>query len=91
MILADMNNDGVTAAAKELGKEDVSVPMQMDVTNEQHWADVSKLALDKFGRIDILVNNGIISDLLITKYRLTYLSWDFIPEQTYPGSDQCRL
>ncbi len=58
-MLCDLNNDGVTAAAKDLGSADVSVPMQMDVTNEQHWSDVAKLAMDKFGRVDILVNNGM--------------------------------
>lgn len=50
----------MSAAAKDLGAADISVPMQMDVTNEQHWSDVAKLAMDKFGRVDILVNNGML-------------------------------
>jgi NADP-dependent 3-hydroxy acid dehydrogenase YdfG len=32
----------------------------MDVTNEQHWSDAVKLAVEIFGKIDILVNNGVI-------------------------------
>lgn len=57
--MTDLNGDGVTAAAKDLGISDNAVPLQMDVTQEQHWANVAKLAIDRFGRIDILVNNGM--------------------------------
>ena len=46
------------SAVKELGVRDNAIAKQMDVTNEQHWADVIKLAVEKFGRLDILVNNG---------------------------------
>lgn len=58
MILADLNEDGVTTVAKELGSDDIALPYKFDVTNEQQWNDILNLAVDKFGKIDILVNNG---------------------------------
>jgi NADP-dependent 3-hydroxy acid dehydrogenase YdfG len=58
VILTDLNEDGVTAAAKDLGVGENAIGQKMDVTQEQHWADVAKLAVEKFGRVDILVNNG---------------------------------
>jgi NAD(P)-dependent dehydrogenase (short-subunit alcohol dehydrogenase family) len=69
VILADLNEDGVSRAAKELGSDDTAVPYKFDVTNEQQWADILKLAVDKFGTIDILVNNGIHSTLTYSKRR----------------------
>jgi NADP-dependent 3-hydroxy acid dehydrogenase YdfG len=58
MLLTDLNGDGVAQAAKELNIGDNAVSMSMDVTQEQHWADAVKLAIEKFGKVDILVNNG---------------------------------
>ena len=49
----------MTTAAKDMGVGDSAVPMQMDVTQESQWAEAVKLAVDKFGRLDILVNNGV--------------------------------
>jgi NADP-dependent 3-hydroxy acid dehydrogenase YdfG len=58
VLLTDLNGDGVAQVAKDLNAGDNAIPMTMDVTQEQQWKDAVKLAVEKFGKIDILVNNG---------------------------------
>lgn len=58
VVLTDLNGDGVAQVTKELNVGDNAVSMSMDVSQEQAWADVVKLTTEKFGKIDILVNNG---------------------------------
>ena len=62
MVLADLNGDGVSAAAKELGVGENAVPFAMDVTGEEQWREVVRLAVERFGKVDILVNNGATGD-----------------------------
>lgn len=49
------------AAAKELGAvENVDV-VELDVTNDQSVSNAFKTVLDKYGKIDVLVNNAAVS------------------------------
>jgi NADP-dependent 3-hydroxy acid dehydrogenase YdfG len=58
VLLTDLNGDGVAQVTKNLNAGDDAISMTMDVTQEQHWKDAVKLAVGKFGKVDILVNNG---------------------------------
>ena len=59
VILADiLENDG-KKLARELGENSLFV--MFDVTDPTGWKTVVDVAIEKFGTVDVLVNNGIIS------------------------------
>ena len=59
VVLTDINSDKGNALAKELG--DSALFIKHDVTNEDDWTQVIKETEDKFGQIDVLVNNAGIT------------------------------
>ena len=59
VVLTDINDEKGEALAKELG--DSALFIKHDVTNEDDWTQVVKQTEDKFGQIDVLVNNAGIT------------------------------
>jgi NAD(P)-dependent dehydrogenase (short-subunit alcohol dehydrogenase family) len=70
--LADINDANAAAVAKEIGDEAMSVHVDVsDETSTQHMADVT---VERWGRIDVLMNNaGIFFDLEQQNNSLDYL------------------
>ncbi len=65
--LGDMNAEQVEAAAKELG-EDVALGVRCNVTVADDVAALLAAAVDRFGTLDIMVNNaGITRDASMRK------------------------
>jgi 3-oxoacyl-[acyl-carrier protein] reductase len=68
VVLGDVNLEETEYAAKELGGDDVATAVRCDVTSA---ADVDTLvasAIDRFGGLDIMVNNaGITRDATLRK------------------------
>jgi 3alpha(or 20beta)-hydroxysteroid dehydrogenase len=59
VVLVDKRDDLGSALADELG--DSAVYESADVTDEAAWSGISSLAVERFGGVDVLVNNaGII-------------------------------
>ena len=59
VLLCDINPETCGAVAAEIGA--AAAPFELDVTNEDQWADAVRCCEDTFGPPDILVNNaGII-------------------------------
>jgi len=58
VVLTDLQVEAGEALAKELG--DPAVFVQQDVTSEQDWNTVVAAAIERFGRLDALVNNAAI-------------------------------
>lgn len=56
VIIADLSADAGKAAAAEFG--DAAVFQQGDVTKSADWEALLKVAVDKFGGLDIVVNNA---------------------------------
>lgn len=54
VIIADFVEEVGTATAKELGCEFVKA----DVTKKEDWEKLVKFADEKFGRLDVVVNNA---------------------------------
>jgi NAD(P)-dependent dehydrogenase (short-subunit alcohol dehydrogenase family) len=63
LFLVSRNLDEATAAAEEIkgNYSSEAVGYQADVTNEEAVAEMVKEALDRFGQIDVLVNNAGIN------------------------------
>ena len=59
VLLCDINPETCGAVAAEIGA--AAAPCELDVTNEDQWADAVRCCEDTFGPPDVLVNNaGII-------------------------------
>jgi 3alpha(or 20beta)-hydroxysteroid dehydrogenase len=56
LVLSDADEAGARRLAEEVGGQAISCPH--DVTSEQDWRAVAALALERHGRIDILLNNA---------------------------------
>lgn len=57
VIAADINEDNL----KKIGELENVHPMKLDVSSDENWAQLVKDVKEKFGRIDILINNAGIS------------------------------
>lgn len=59
VILADLNEDKCKQAAETLSMQGVAVEaMKCDVTSKQSWSELLNNVVDKFGKVDILINNA---------------------------------
>lgn len=61
VVVTDINEDAGEDTARELG--DVGAFLFHDVTKEADWAKATQLALDRFGRLDIVVNSAGIGTM----------------------------
>lgn len=59
VVITDIDVEKGQALADELG--DNAIFVKQDVSSEDDWKAVIKATLDKFGKIDVLVNNAGIS------------------------------
>lgn len=59
VIISDINDAGAKAVADEISKDGgEALSIKHDVTNETDWERVIAKTLEKFGRLDVLVNNA---------------------------------
>ena len=59
VIAADINEENLA----KIAELDHVEGMKLDVTSDEEWAALTKAVVDKYGRIDILINNaGIASE-----------------------------
>ncbi len=62
VIAADINEENLA----KISELDHVEGMKLDVSSDENWAEVTKAVIDKYGRIDILINNaGIASEKAI--------------------------
>ncbi|HBD12965.1 MAG TPA: 3-alpha-hydroxysteroid dehydrogenase [Porticoccaceae bacterium] len=60
VMLCDVLDDEGAKVAADIG--DAAAYMRLDVTDEQGWKDVVKTTVEKFGKLNVLINNaGIIT------------------------------
>jgi 3-oxoacyl-[acyl-carrier protein] reductase len=68
VVLGDVNLEATEAAAKQLGGDDVAVAVSCDVTSAADVDSLVAAAVDRFGGLDIMVNNaGITRDATMRK------------------------
>ncbi len=71
VVIADIILENAQSAAKEIeAKGGVALAVQTDVSNEASTTEMAKTTVDKFGKIDILMNNAAIF------YGLAVKNWD---------------
>ena len=59
VIISDLNDERGEASAKELGEK--ASYIHLDVSKEDEWVSVMSFIKEKFGKLDVLINNaGII-------------------------------
>jgi len=58
VVLTDLQEEAGQAVAKELGESALFVPQ--DVREESHWDRVIDATRERFGRLDVLINNAAI-------------------------------
>ncbi|HEY7907006.1 MAG TPA: SDR family NAD(P)-dependent oxidoreductase, partial [Wenzhouxiangella sp.] len=56
IVACDVVADRIQALADSLGPE--VMPVTMDVTSEADWADAVHQTMERFGRVDVLINNA---------------------------------
>lgn len=68
VVLGDVNEEAIQAAAKKLGGADVARAVRCDVTSSDQVDALVAAAVDRFGGLDIMVNNaGITRDATLRK------------------------
>ncbi|UDM35550.1 3-oxoacyl-ACP reductase FabG [Mycobacterium ulcerans] len=68
VVLGDVNLEATEAAAKQLGGGEVAVAVRCDVTKADEVETLLQAALERFGGLDIMVNNaGITRDATMRK------------------------
>ncbi|SPM35682.1 NAD(P)-dependent dehydrogenase, short-chain alcohol dehydrogenase family, partial [Mycobacterium rhizamassiliense] len=68
VVLGDVNLEATQAVAKQLGGDEVAVAVQCDVTQASDVEKMIQTAIERFGGLDIMVNNaGITRDATMRK------------------------
>lgn len=85
MVLCDVNEDTLTKTAAEIEEKGVqALPVKADVTSTEDVENVISKSLDKYNRIDILINNaGITRDNLMM--RMSEDDWDLVLKVNLKG------
>lgn len=60
LIVSDIQEAKASDVAQSIGDSAISV--HLDITQEENWRTVTALAMERFGRLDVLINNGAIYD-----------------------------
>ncbi|KAF2167525.1 hypothetical protein M409DRAFT_54123 [Zasmidium cellare ATCC 36951] len=58
VLVSDVNEDGARETAEKIGKSDSTHVMKFDVTSEGEWKRAVGEVENKWGRLDILINNA---------------------------------
>ena len=89
VVVADVNEKGgeeTTADIKKNGGE--AFFAKLDVTNREQSKQMVKSTLEKYGRIDVLINNaGIVQDAFLSK--MTEEQWDKVINVDLKGVFNC--
>ena len=78
VVLADIDEQGAKAAAKDLEADGlICIGVRADVSNEDSAREMAAVAIERFGGIDILVNNAALMSEIPLGQPLAELSIDF--------------
>ncbi len=83
--VCDKNIKGATETAQELGNDAIAI--EVDVANEVSTQAMAQVMADKFGKIDVLVNNAAIYATIQRKpfYEISEAEWDLVMNVNLKG------
>jgi NAD(P)-dependent dehydrogenase (short-subunit alcohol dehydrogenase family) len=89
VVVADFDEAGVQAVASELGERALAI--HLDVTDRGSTAAMSRVAVERYGRIDILVNAAAIYATLERKpfSDIDLKEWDGVLAVDFNGTAMC--
>jgi 3-oxoacyl-[acyl-carrier protein] reductase len=88
VVVADINETGSEETVAEIKKIGEGFFVKLDVSNRVQSKQIVKDTLERYGRIDVLVNNaGIVQDSLVTK--MTEEQWDRVIDVNLKGAFNC--
>jgi len=88
VVVADVNEKGGNETVAEIKKNGEGFFVKLDVTSREQSKQMVKDTLEKYGRIDILINNaGIVQDALVLK--MTEEQWDKVINVNLKGVFNC--
>lgn len=91
IIIADVNEkfgEEIASAIRTAGGNGNAFFFKLDVTDREQLKQLAKTALEKYGKIDILINNaGIVQDALLLK--MTEGQWDKVIDINLKGVFNC--
>jgi len=92
LIIASRKMDVLEAAAKELSeiKSGNVLPVECDVTDYSSVENLLKTSVDKFGKVDVLLNNAAGNFISPTE-RLSHRAFDIIINIVLRGTYNCTL
>ncbi|MCU1219165.1 MAG: 3-oxoacyl-(acyl-carrier-protein) reductase, partial [Candidatus Angelobacter sp.] len=84
--LAARNEEKLASVAKEIeGKGGQAATFRMDVSNESEVKNAIKAVIERFGKVEILVNNaGVTKDTLLM--RMKKEDWDAVIQTNLSGA-----
>ena len=88
VVVADVNEKAGEETVVEIKKNGEGFFVKLDVSNREQSKQMVKTALEKYGRIDILINNaGIVQDAFVSK--MTEEQWDKVININLKGVFNC--
>lgn len=92
VVITSRKIDVLNETAKELAEETKGnvLPIQCDITDYKQVEDLLKSALEKFGKVDVLVNNAAGNFISPTE-RLSNRAFDIIINIVLKGTYNCTL
>lgn len=89
VVVADVNEKGGEETASEIRQNGgESFYAKLDVSNREQVKNIVQETLNKYGKIDVLINNaGIIQDALVVK--MTEEQWDSVININLKGPFNC--
>ncbi len=88
VVVADVNEKGGNETVAEIKKNGEGFFAKLDVTNREQSKQMVKTTLEKYGKIDVLINNaGIVQDAFLSK--MTEEQWDKVINVNLKGVFNC--
>lgn len=83
--VCDKNSMGAIQTATEIGE--TAMALEVDVANEASTIEMAKAVFEKFGKIDVLINNAAIYATIQRKpfYEITENEWDLVMNVNLKG------
>ncbi len=88
VVVADINEMGSEETVAEIKKIGEGFFVKLDVSNRVQSKQMVQDTMERYGRIDVLINNaGIVQDALVTK--MTEEQWDRVIDVNLKGAFNC--